>query len=321
MPEIIVFLAALAICIKGSDWLGRSSVNWARQFRLPSFIVGATFVAVATSLPELVIATVAGPINHEPNLALGVVLGSPLINIGIILALSLFVTKQRPKLGYFSRAINIFLVLAILLLVISLNTSFGNPINILLIALGILFVMLEFVIGGKSQTISENIEHRFQIIVGFFSFTKERESLFEFIFGALFLLVGSSFMVTSALSIASTFGINELFLSATIIALGTSLPELVTTLNALVHKREDLALGVLVGASVIDLSIGVGLGSLFSQTRINYPINLIFFIPLILVGVLCLLTFWKKIPIQVIAGVLMTSVFLFVVIFSIYEIF
>ena len=235
MPEIIVFLAALAICIKGSDWLGRSSVNWAKQFGLPSFIVGATFVAVATSLPELVVATIAGPINHEPSLALGAVLGSPLINIGIILAITLFVTKQRPQLGYFSRAINIFIVLAILLLVISVNTSFGSPINLLLIALGILFVMLEFVIGKKSQTIFENIEHRFQMIVGFFSFTKSRETLFEFIFGTVFLLVGSSFMVTSALSIASTFGINELFLSATIIALGTSLPELITTIDALLH--------------------------------------------------------------------------------------
>lgn len=319
MPEIIVFLASLAVVIKGSDWLGRASVNWAKQFGLPNFIVGATFVAAATSLPELVIAFVAGPISHEPKLALGAVLGSPLINIGIILALALYFTKQRPSLGYFSRAINIFIVLSALLLVISLNSSFGNPISLLLLALGVLFVLLEFVIGKKSQTIFENLEHRFEMIVGFFSFTREREILFEFIFGGLFLVLGGSFLVSSALAIASTYHINELFLGSTLIAFGTSLPELLTTINSLVNKREDLAIGVLVGASVMDLSLGVGLATLSGQTSLSLPINLLFFLPLVAIGVLVAISFWKKIPLPLISLLLVSSVVLFLLLFSFYQ--
>ena len=73
MPEIIVFFISLAIVIKGSNWLGRSGIVWAQKLGLPSFVIGATFVALATSLPELAVATIAGPIYKEPLLALGVV--------------------------------------------------------------------------------------------------------------------------------------------------------------------------------------------------------------------------------------------------------
>lgn len=320
MPEIIVFIISLAIVIKGSDWLGRSGVTLAQKFGLPSFVIGATFVALATSLPELAIATIAGPIYKEPLLALGVVFGSPLINIGIILAIILFFSQKRPSLGYFSRSINIFIVLTFLLFIISLNVPFGSLLSPLLISLGILFLLLEFVIGNKSQTLFEDIGNRFQVLVGFFSFTKERETLFEFVFGFVFLIIGSSFMVTSALSISNSFRIDELLLSATVVALGTSLPELITTVNSLIHKREDLAIGALVGASVIDLSVGVGIASFLTQTQISYPINLILTVPLIFCGIFCLFTLWKKIPLRIVALLLMAVFFVYLLTFSILEI-
>lgn len=320
MPEIIVFIISIAIVIKGSDWLGRSGVIWAQKFGLPSFVIGATFVAAATSLPELAVATIAGPIYKEPLLALGAVFGAPLINIGVILALIFFFTQKRPSLGYFSRAINIFIVLTFLLFVISLNIPFGSLLSPLLISLGVLFLLLEFVIGNKSHSLFENVENRFQTLVGFFSFTKERETLFEFIFGFVFLILGSSFMVNSALAIASSFKLDELFFSATVVALATSLPELITTINSLIHKREDLAIGTLVGASVIDLSIGVGLASFMTQTQILPPINLIITVPLILCGVFCLLSFWEKVPLRLIALLLTTTFFIYLLIFTVKQI-
>ncbi len=320
MPEIIVFTVATAVAIKGADWIGRSGIAFAKQFGLPNFVIGATLVSLATTLPELTIAVLAGPISEEPNLGLGTVLGSPIINLGLIFGIFFLFANKRPTLGYFSRAVNIFIVLAILLLAISSNTVFGGSLSLLLIALGILFILLEIVIGKRSQTLFENIENRFEIFVGFFSFTKERETLFEFIFGIIFLILGCSFMVNSALSLANFLGISELFFSATILALAAALPEMITTINSIIHKREDLALGNLVGSSVIDLSIGVGLATLIHPVEINYPLNFIIFIPLILIGLVCLLSLWKKVPLIVVAGFLLSIFAVFLLAFTAYSV-
>lgn len=316
MPEIIVFFISLAITIKGSDWVGRSGIIWAQKLGLPSFVIGATVLALATSLPELFIATLSGPFYKEPLLALGVVFGSPLINIGVILALIWFFSQTRPTLGYFSRAVNIFIVISFLLLVVSLNIPFGNIVSVLLIALGLLFLILEFVIGRRSQTLVENIGHRFSELVGFFSFAKERELIFEFIFGLTFLIIGSSFMVNSALAVSNLFKIDELFFSATVVAVATSLPELITTISSLAHKRGELAIGTLIGASVIDLSIGVGLATFRTPIQLTLPTSLLLTLPLLLFGVFCLFSFWEKISLKFLAVLLSTTYLTYLIIFS-----
>lgn len=320
MPEIIVFIIALVIAIRGADWIGRSSIVYAKKLGLPHFVIGATLVSVATALPGLAVAAIAGTIDKDPQLALGSVLGSPLINLGIILGIFFFFSKSRPKIGYYSRAINIFIVIAILLLVISVSSDFGGLVSWLLIALGLLFLLLEFTIGKKSQTLWDKIESRFESATSIFSFHQKRESLLEFIFGAIFLAVGSYFLVNSSLSIAGSLKVPELFLSITLVALSTSFPELITMITSLVQKRDGLAFGNLVGASVIDLTIGVGLATTVNHTAIAYPANYLIFLPMLLMGAICLLALWKKIPLMVIGGLLLSTAFIFLLLFSLHEI-
>ncbi len=316
MPEVIVFVISLAASIRGADWVGRSAFIFAKKFGISQLVVGATIVSVSTTLPELTISAISSIFNKNSQIALGVVLGSPLINLGLILGLFLLFSHHRPQIGYFSRSVNLIIVISILLLVITQNRDIGGIISLLLIVLGILYLSLEYLIGQKVPTLVERIESRFETAVSFFSiFQQEKKTVyFEFILGTIFLAVGSKYLVDTSISLSNLMGVNEFFISATLLAIGTSLPELITMINSIIYKRFNVSVGNLVGASVINLTIGTGIGTMFHNGTISYPNNLIIFAALILIGFLALLSLWKRIPTSLTGSLLVvTSVFFFVI--------
>lgn len=319
MPEIIVFIVSLAAAIRGADWLGKASIGLAKKFGLSHIVIGATVVSVATTLPELTVATVAGAVNKEPQLALGTVLGSPIANLGLILGALFLFTRARPSFGYYSRSIVIFTILTLLLLIISLNTGFGGVLSFLLISLGLLYLFLEFIIGERERLI-DRIETRFETMKSLFDFSENKKEAFELAFGAILLGFGSKFLVDSSFSIASNFNLNELFLALTFLALGTSLPELITAINSIIYKRAGISIGNLVGASVIDVTLGVGLATAFSPVTIATPLNYIVLAPLVLIGALAVFVLWKKAPVGLVGTILIATAFLAFTVFAIYEV-
>lgn len=317
MPELIVFIIGLAAAIRGADWLGRAAIALAKQLGVPHIIIGATVVSAATTLPELAIATISGWVNEDPQLALGIVIGSPLTNLGIILGLFFLFSKHKPKIGYYSRSINLVIVLSLLLLVITLNRPIGGLLSFLLIVLGILFILLELAISQKVRTWEDRVESRFETFLSIWSITKDKSIFFELILGTIFLAVGSKFLVDSTFSLAQLLNVNEFFVSMTFLALGTSFPELITTINSIVKNRLSLSVGNLVGASVIDLTFGVGLGTLFNSGTVETPSNYIVFSALIVIGILSLLVLWKKMPPAIIGGALVLTSLIFLTAFTI----
>lgn len=319
MPEIIVFVISLAAAIRGADWIGRSAVVFAKEKGIPHIVIGATIVSLATTLPELTVATISSFANKDSQIALGVVLGSPLTNIGFILGLFFLFSNHQPQIGYFSRSINLLIVISLLLLVITLNRDIGGILSVLLIILGILYLVLEYLINKKTQPLEDKVETRFESFLSIFSFTKDKAIYFEFVLGAILLAVGSKYVADTSIALASFFHINEFLISITLLAIGTSLPELFTTINSLIYKRANLSIGNLVGASVIDLTIGVGLGTLFHSGTITYPNNLIIFSALILIGIFSLLSLWKKVPTAFVGSLLLGTALLFFVLFGLYN--
>lgn len=307
MPEIIILVIGLAAALKGADWVGKAAVSWSRKYGLSQVIIGATVVSFATTLPEISIAFISGTFNKEPQIGLGTVLGSTLANLGLILGLFFLFSRERPKIGYYTRTLNIFVLLAVLLLVISTNTIFGGMLSLLLVVLGVSFLLLEFLLGKRSVSLEQQIFNRFEGLVSLFDFSAGKREIVEFLMGTLLLSVGSKFAVDSISSLASSLRVSELILSLTLVALGTSLPELITAFNSLLYKREDISIGNLIGASVIDLSIGVGGATLFHPTQIASPTNYLIFSPMILIGFIGLFAVWKKVPLKLI-GVLLISV-------------
>jgi len=316
MPEIIVFIISLAAAIRGADWVGRSAIAFAKQNGVSPVVIGATIVSLATTLPELSVAFISSILNNDSNVALGVVLGSPLVNLGLILGLLFFFSDQRPKLGYFSRSINLFIVISLLLLVVSLNQEIGGLISILLIILGSLYLTLEYIINKRFQTLEIRLQTRLESIFSLLSFTREKSFYWEFLIGAFLLGIGSKYLADTTVAIATLLQINQFLLSITLLAVGTSLPELITTLNSIIYKRYDLSIGNLVGASVLDLTIGVGAATVFHSGTLFFPNNFIIFSALIIIGVFSLFSLWKKIPLVFSGSLILVTGFFFLVLFS-----
>src|SRR5947207_2232252 len=155
IPELIILLVGLAATIRGADWVGSSCIELARKYEISQFVIGATLVSFATTLPELSIATTAGIFGKNPTLALGTVLGSSLTILGIILGCLFFFFKERPKLGFFSRAINIYLSTCVILFLWSFYQPFGGSISWLLIIFGLIFLSMEVFLGQHSISLFE----------------------------------------------------------------------------------------------------------------------------------------------------------------------
>lgn len=320
MPEVIIFVAALIAAIRGADWVGKASIGFAKRLGVSNFVIGATFVALATSLPELTTATFANLVNHDPLFGLGNVLGSPIINLGLILGLLFIVSKNRPSLGYYSRAVNVFIVIALILFVISISQPIGGFLSISLIIAGVVFLLLEYLLSQKSQTLFDQVENRFEKFISFFHLAGNRDIVLEFIFGVGLLLFGCKFLVDSGVAIASNLGVDHFFISATVLAIGTSLPELITMTNSLVKKRNEVSIGNLVGSSVINLTLGVGLATLGTATIIPAPFNYLFFITILALGILCLLVILPRFRVEMIGGLLFASAVSFLILISVWEI-
>jgi cation:H+ antiporter len=117
------------------------------------------------------------------------------------------------------------------------------------------------------------------------------------------------------MSISSTLKVPELFLSVTFLALSISLPELITMITSLMQKRENLTIGNLVGSSVLHLTLGVGLATIFYQTTVPSPANYLIFIPMVMMGIISLFALWNKISLKIIGGLLLLSTLITLLVF------
>ena len=248
MPEIIIFVVSLIAAIRGADWVGKASITFAKRLGVSNFVIGATLFAAATTLPELTVALISGTVNKDPLFGLGNVLGSPIINLGLILGLFFIVSRHRPSLGYYSRSVNIFIAVSAILFVVSLARPIGGLLSLSLILFGSIFLFLEFLLSERSQTFLDQVENRFEKFVSFFHLAGSKDVIFEFFFGAALLIFGCKFLVDSGIAIANGLGVDDFFISATLLAIGTSLPELITMITSVVKKRDGISIGNLVGA-------------------------------------------------------------------------
>lgn len=319
MPEIIIFAVALLAAIRGADWVGRASIIFAKRIGVSSFVIGATLVAVATTLPELTVAFISGIVEDNPAYGLGNVLGSPIVNLGIILGTFFILKRKHPSLGYYSRALNIFIAVSVILFLISVTKPIGGLLSFFLIIFGFVFLILEFLLIQRTQTFLDEVENRFERFISFFHLAGSKDVIFEFVFGTALLLFGSKFLVDSGTAIANSLHVDTFFISATVLALGTSMPELITMLNSLVHNRMNLSMGNLVGASVLNLTLGVGFATIAKPVSLEAPFNYLFFVTMFLIGVVALSTLWQKLRIEVMGLVLVVLAVGFLILLSVLE--
>ena len=249
--DIGLLILGLVFLIFGGDLLVRSAVSFAEKFGVSSFLIGVTVVSFGTSIPELMV-SIQAAMDQAADIAIGNVLGSNIANIALVLGVSvvirpLSVTTNTYKLSWW-----IMLISSLLFILFLLDNVITKMEGLLLIA-G-LFCFIFF-------SIKRNIPNEESII----SKINIQTGILFFVLGSIGLYFGSELFVESAISIASFFDVPKFVIGITIVALGTSLPELVTSIVALVKGQNNISLGNLIGSNIFNVFAVLGITSLIQE--------------------------------------------------------
>jgi len=319
MPELIIFVISLAAIIKGADWLGEASVNVAKKLGMSQLLVGATLVSIATTLPETSISFFAG-LEGESGISFGTILGSPAANLGLIMGIILLFGKTYPSKGYFTRTLNIFIILLTLVFIIGLGGSITPIAGWVLLFIAIVYLLLEFFVSKSEEGIVDQIETRFSDIKGFFNQSDGLKNVIYIFIGATLLAVSAKFLVDSATVIAFNLSIPTIVIAATVVALGTSIPELATAIHSSFKGRLALSVGNLAGASVLNLTMALGAGSIIHPIVVPKEALIISVLALAVISILNLASVLSKIAKEKIGAALIVTSIIFALVFISVEI-
>lgn len=232
--------------IKGADWFVEGAAGIARKFGIPQLVVGLTIVAMGTSAPEAAVSITAA-LKGNAGISIGNVVGSNIMNIFVILGLSAVIIAIAIQESTIKYEIPYLLFISIVFLIMGYT---GGTITLLegivLWALFILYLAYLFRLAkkGSDEEEEENRSPLFLLLSG--------------IVGAIIIVWGSNITVDSATAIAKMIGLSESFIGLTIVALGTSLPELVTSVTAAKKGNADIAIGNIVGSNIFNILFVIG---------------------------------------------------------------
>lgn len=291
LQAVILIVIGFIFLIKGADFLVDGSSNIAKRFHIPEIIIGLTIVSIGTSMPELFVSTTSA-LEGYTDMAMGNIIGSNVCNLLLILGLSSMIKPVQFQKETRLIEIPMCLILTILFVILC-NVGMGiSRVDAgILVALFILFIGYTIYMAKKGQEFDEIKETK-----------KERKKLEEIpilkniiyvILGVVLLKFGGDFTVDNAIIVAKHFGLSEKFISLTILAIGTSLPELVTSVTAAIKGNSDIAIGNIIGSNIFNMLLIIGVSAFIHPIVYNASYNIDLSI---LVGSLIVLALFPIIP-------------------------
>lgn len=252
----ILFVLGLVLIIKGGDWFVDASAWIAKVTGVPSFIIGATIVSLATTLPELIV-SVNATLQGSPEVAIGNAIGSTICNIGLISGLSIIAMPNFINRKVFGKKSAVMIGSTIIFAILSIDGLLSKVEALALFALLGLFVyfnLTEF--KNKDAFVAEDVDksQRSFVVHGA-----------KFVVGAFCIIQGASLLVDNGILIARHLNVPESIIALSFIALGTSLPELVTTISAIVKRDHEIGLGNIVGANILNVTMILSTTAFVSQ--------------------------------------------------------
>lgn len=264
------FIVGLVLVIKGGDWFVDSASWFAEATGIPKFVVGATVVSFATTLPELLV-SVRAAMSGSAQLAIGNAIGSVTANTTLIMGVSLVAIAGVISRKSFALKGGLLLAAIVGLTVLSLSKLLPVWSAFVLWAIFLVFMVSNLLEGKKGAANEPTVAYEKKDIPA---------KILFFVIGTASIVFGAEFLVSSGKTLAAGIGISETIIGFTVIALGTSLPELVTTLTAIRKKENSLSVGNIIGANIIDTTLILPLCAVINGKPLPVDkINLVFDFP------------------------------------------
>ena len=248
--SVILILIGFVLLIKGADFLVDGSSSIAKKFHIPEIIIGLTIISIGTSMPELFV-SITSALDGHSDMAIGNVIGSNICNLLLILGVSTIIQSIAFKRE--TRLIEIPICLVITI-VFALICNMGQDVTrvdaLILIILFILFILYTIIMAFKGEKFDKEKDEKEDI-------AKEEnknstlKDIIYIIVGIIALKFGGDLTVNNATNIAEYFNLSEKIISITILAIGTSLPELVTSVSAAIKGKSDIAIGNILGSNIL----------------------------------------------------------------------
>jgi len=277
--SFLIFVIAMGVLIWGADMLIYQSEKIALRFNIPEFIIGATLIALGTSLPEMA-ASIAASAGGKSDIAISNVIGSNILNITLVLASVFLIARNiSPDRDFFAKDSTWALMPVFVFILMILDGMISRfDATLLLLMMG---AYLMFLLQDAKNIPEEDLD---DVDMSHFSWASTIPML---IIGFLLVVVGAHFTVESASDIAKSFGISEWVIGIILISLGTSLPELVVSISAALKGKVEMAIGNIIGSNMANTSVVLGSAALVKPMPIE-SLNYIFDISTMIVATLIL---------------------------------
>lgn len=252
----LYLVICLAVIVFSADWLVDGAVVIAKRFKISDFVIGAVIVGVGTSLPELVASSI-GAIGGNSDIAIGNVIGSNIFNVLGILGLTVLlmpvaVSKENKRFDLpFCIGISVLTMLLVFNFFAGGEQTISRIDGLVLLAVFGLFLYLSLRGGKDKSTVSDEVITNKQLVFG----------VGKLIVGLVALIVASKYFLDNAIIVAKAWGVKDSFIAITLVACGTSLPELAASLVAAAKKNTQMALGNVIGSNIFNLSLILGVAS------------------------------------------------------------
>lgn len=251
----------MTILIKGADLIIKEAERIALHFNISEFVIGATLVAIGTSLPEMA-ASIAASYNHKSEMAVANVLGSVILNITLVLGLVFLISKNiNPKRDIFAKDSTWALIPVFVFILMAFDGVITRFEGFLFLILMVGYVIF---LSKEATLLSEEIDE--DLVKEPFSWLKTSILL---IVGFVSVVGGADFAIQSASNVARNFGISEWIIGLFLIAFGTSLPELMVSIVAAINKKADMSIGNIIGSNAANFTIVLGSAAIVNPLDVD----------------------------------------------------
>jgi len=263
--DLVKIVAGMALLYYGGDFLVTGSVRFARYLKVSSFVIGATVLAFGTSAPELA-ASILAALDEAPELAMGNIIGSNIANIGLVLGLACLIAPITITPSRFKREYPPFLLSALLILFLAWNLKIHRLEGILMVSFLAIYIL-------RSFNYKEDLNTQPEEEIRLFSGKGPAFLILLIVIGLIGLIAGAKLLVSGGVSIARNLGIGEWFIGITVVAIGTSLPEIVSSIMAARRGHGEMAIGNIFGSNIFNILMVLGITSTIHPLNITEPIH------------------------------------------------